>query len=193
MNNLKKQMLLIVTAKMTNERFLEWVQEGEWDYLARGEYRCRHFSIKELVDSPTLVALGEEGCWALFDVESLIALDWLRVTFGRTTVNGGHFTESGFRTVHSEYYSKKSMHSVGRAFDCKFLKFTAMEARSVIISKIRNGEFVPSAIRRMENHVNWLHFDNKVQLNGFEDRWITDPLGNKVCYLFQVAPKEKEA
>jgi len=180
--NLKEQL-----QKLSDEGFIAWVQEGHWEVLGRGEYHCRNFGIKELVQPETLDRLGETSCWALFDVSILVAIDWLRATFGPTIINNGHACKhSGYRELGSSYWSEKSMHSVGRAFDCKFKSFTAERVRESIKTRIEQGSFVPECIRRIENRVNWLHFDTKWQNNAHHNRWVCDPEGNKRIYFFEV-------
>ena len=186
-NIVRKSELRTQLVKLSDEGFIAWVQEGHWEILGRGDYHCRNFHIKELVSPSVLEERGETACWALFDVNILVALDWLRATYGSTVINNGlNFTESGYRAKGSDYWSERSMHSVGRAFDCKFRNYTAEEVRDNIKDRIEHGLFVPACIRRVENRVNWFHFDTKWQNYAFRDRWVCDPTGKKRIYLFEV-------
>lgn len=117
------------------------------------------YRIEELVDPQIHALLGDE-CWKLFQTDALRGLEWMWLRYGSCTVNnwlwGGDFTESGYRTVSSDYYSPTSMHSVGRAFDQKFKYVTAEEVREDL-AKIK---YVPF-FTRIEDKVNWIHMDTK--------------------------------
>lgn len=128
--------------------------------LNRGDYRCMFFSIEELVDPDTLSFIGESGCWALFDVELLMTIDWLRLKFGPASINTGRHQSRGYRTITNKYYSKTSMHSVGCAFDLVFKKFPADAVRNILQDMLAMQMPIPQAIRRIENHVSWLHIDS---------------------------------
>ena len=124
-------------------------------------YQCEHFSIQELVPPEVYNDLGDKA-WALLDREALITLDTLRDVFGTITVNdwlwGGNFKESGLRKVDSAHYRPYSMHSFGKAFDCKFKHTTPEKVQSFIL---KNPHVFPY-LKRIENTKatkTWLHFD----------------------------------
>lgn len=128
-------------------------------------YKCKHFKAYELVPPELHADYTENEIWGMFDRDALRALDWLRDTFGQITVNdwfwGGGYSQSGIRTPSSRYYSRTSMHSSGRAFDCKFKNYKAEEVRKKLKEMETNEEYIPKGIRRIENKVSWFHFDSK--------------------------------
>lgn len=125
-------------------------------------YRCKYFSIEELVSPAMHKEVHEEALWCMFDTDALKAIDWLRERYGAATINnwkwGGDFTESGLRTRSDEYYSEGSQHSRGAAFDIKFKYVTAQHIRDDLAEMELRGEKVPY-IKRIENDVSWLHID----------------------------------
>lgn len=129
-------------------------------------YTCKHFDIKELVPPETYQqANGNDWkLWMLFDPLALKTLDALRDQFGHCTVNdwswGGQFKYSGYRPPSCQVGSQWSQHRFGRAFDCKFRDVTAAEARMVLKDTKRDDLYQALiGVRRIENDVNWLHFD----------------------------------
>ena len=125
-------------------------------------YEYKHFCIDELVDKHTLLSLGEENCWKLFDTKALKAIDQLREEFGSVTINswkwGGSSQWRGFRTQNCGIGASRSMHKVGKAFDLSFKNYTAEEVRKKIK---KNESFWTQYISRIENNVSWLHIDVK--------------------------------
>ena len=129
-------------------------------------YKCKHFSIEELVPKPLFDTLHEDVLWGMFDPELLKAADWLRERYGQATINnwkwGGVFSQSGIRTKDSSFYSEGSMHSVGKALDIKFKNISAEAIRADLKAMNERGEMIPY-IRRIEDSVSWLHADVKPQ------------------------------
>jgi len=123
-------------------------------------YKCKHFTIQELVPKHIYGARGDKA-WELLDKDALKTLDHLRDSFGVMTVNnwhiGGDRNWSGLRTSDSPYYSPTSQHSFGRAFDCLFASRTAEQVRQVIL---RNRDEFP-LLTSMELGTSWLHFDTR--------------------------------
>lgn len=121
-------------------------------------YKCKHFTIKELVPEDVYKRRGEKA-WTVFDDRALMTLDALRDKFGSLTVNdwswGGTFSQSGLRTSDSKHYSQYSQHTFGRAFDCKFKEHTAEEVREYVLAN--KSEF--PYIGGLELGISWFHFD----------------------------------
>ena len=129
-------------------------------------YKCRHFIIQELVDEGTYNLYKEHFgrqhfetfLWKLFDQDLLRAIDDLRDKHGSCTVNnwhlGGDFSWSGLRHPASPWYSKGSMHSLGKAFDLKFAKVSADKVREGLRSS------APAGITRVELGTSWVHIDS---------------------------------
>jgi len=122
-------------------------------------YKCKNFKIVELVDPEVHKQFGDMA-WLFLDEKALKTLDLLRDTFGPATVNnwhtGGKFKDSGLRSLNSTTGAQFSQHRFGRAFDMKFKDVLASDARTMIKS---DELFWKTRISRIENDVNWLHFD----------------------------------
>ncbi len=123
-------------------------------------YKCKYFSITELVSPDVYEARGDKA-WSLLDDRALKTLDTIREKFGPTTVNSwswnGPRKWSGLRTPDSPDYRKYSQHTYGRAFDCIFKDTTAEEVREYILA---NQEEFPH-IGGIELGTSWLHFDTR--------------------------------
>jgi hypothetical protein len=136
------------------------------------------FSITELVPEHIFKQRGQRA-WELFDYRALLTLEWLRANLGKCMVNdwkvGGQYSQSGLRTfefymqdgktsaavAHKKISESLSQHKFGRAFDCKFEDYTAEQARQFIKDNWESSGF-DWAIT-LEEGVNWLHFDTRLQ------------------------------
>lgn len=123
-------------------------------------YKCKHFSIHELVP-PNVFNDRKEKAWELLDERLLITLDKLRERYGSITVNNYYWGKerewSGLRTPDSPYYSPFSQHTFGRAADCLFANKSAEEVRQEILASPSDPDF--ELIGSVELGVSWLHFD----------------------------------
>ena len=125
--------------------------------------KSKRFKIQELVPLHLYNLLHEDALWNLFDEGLIKSIDAIKEKFpnGSIIINNyawsGTRTQSGIRTKDSKYYSEGSMHSVGKAVDMVFTKYTADEVREYILKN--QGEF--PFIRRIEEDVSWLHIDCK--------------------------------
>lgn len=121
-------------------------------------YKCKHFSVDELVPPHVYKERGSKA-WELLDERLLITIDELRDALGSAVINnyrwGGNRQWSGLRTPESPYYRPYSQHSFGRAVDMVFAKVTAEEARQHIFA---NKERYPYVFA-VELGVSWLHID----------------------------------
>ena len=123
-------------------------------------YKCRHFSIRELVPPHVYEERGQKA-WELLDDRLLITIDALRDEYGPITINDYYLPHcrrkwSGLRTPEYAKYRPYSQHSFGRAGDMLFKDWPD-------VSKIRrnilaNPEKFPF-IGAMELGVSWLHID----------------------------------
>lgn len=122
-------------------------------------YDCQHFTIEELVPMHVFHKYGGKLALRMIDERVLITLDQLRTYFGMCIINdwnwGGSYHESGYRDADCEHYSPTSMHSFGRAMDCKFSFATAEEVRESVIEK----KILFPHITFIEDGVSWFHFD----------------------------------
>lgn len=127
-------------------------------------YRCKHFTIQELVDPTTHSAYGDKA-WQFLDPRLLMTLDQLRSDFGVCIINTwfstnlanqyGFRTDSGFRHPSSRIGAPLSQHRFGRAADCLFPLTGVDNVRSAIIKKPEDYPYI-SAI---ELGTSWLHID----------------------------------
>mgnify|MGYP002335789283 CR=1 FL=1 len=125
-------------------------------------YTPKYFRLEELVP-PDVFELGEQA-WQFFNPTALKALDNLRIYFDKPiTVNnwhvGGQFKYRGFRPQECGVGAPNGEHYKGNAFDCDIKGMTAEEARQEILAN-QEHELLKD-IMRMEDGVNWLHFDCK--------------------------------
>lgn len=130
-------------------------------------YRCKHFSIYELVPEELYDSLHEDLLWDMFDENILRFADWLKDFCGgaSVTVNtwmwGGNHSQSGIRSKTSKYYSEGSMHSIGKALDLKVEGFTSEALRRKLKDFEENVAPVPYVTRIEEDTIGWLHADTK--------------------------------
>lgn len=87
-------------------------------------YRCKHFTIEELVGPELHKMLPEELLWRLFRPEVLQWLDRVREAFGAPIIvndwhKGGKFKESGLRLQTTKTGALRSKHKIAEGFDLK--------------------------------------------------------------------------
>ncbi len=123
-------------------------------------YKCKHFSIHELVP-PNVFNQRQEKAWELLDERLLISLDKLRERYGLITVNNYYWGKdrewSGLRTSDSPYYSPFSQHTFGRAADCLFSNISTEDVLQELLANPTDPDF--EFIGSVELGVSWLHFD----------------------------------
>lgn len=125
--------------------------------------KSKHFKIQEFVDKKTYNKFGEFA-YAFIDDRIISVLHRLREDIERPIIIndwswGGKNQWRGLRTIDSEYYSKYSQHSFGRAVDFDVKGMDAKEVREYIKEHIHNY----SEIKGMEEDVNWVHIDVRNQ------------------------------
>ena len=124
------------------------------------EYRCKYFTIQELVSKKTYDERGEKA-WQLLDANMLIMIDNVRDIFGRMIINNwnisGNREWSGLRTPDSPFYSTYSQHSFGRAFDMIPIDANVHNVRQYIIENPHRFKHIGG----IENGVPWLHIDGR--------------------------------
>lgn len=133
-------------------------------------YKPIHFEIEELVDPITLKQYGKEFILKhFFDSRILYQIDLIRDWFDKPMIINnwcfnGKFKYRGFRPFNCKVGSKNSAHKFGRAIDFDIVGLTAEFVRKEIM---RNQKQFPY-ITRMEDKVNWVHFDcvNENNKNG---------------------------
>lgn len=125
-------------------------------------YRCKFFSIRELVCPEYLDAYPEGVLWSRFSPDRLRVLDRIREDFGPVVINGRFggqvFTESGARAHGTDTGAPLSMHKLWAAFDLKFTETTPLAVQGAILSD--PARYAP--VTRMEDAritATWLHID----------------------------------
>jgi len=129
--------------------------------MPREFYKCKHFTIKELVDKETFNKFGESA-WMFFNPEDLKVIDALREDTGRAMyinnwASGGQNDSRGLRRPTDPTGATFSPHRFTKAFDISFEGWTAEQARQHIFD---NQDHYPyNQISRIELAVNWVHID----------------------------------
>lgn len=141
-------------------------------------YKCKYFTIAELVPTALRQSVSESTLWTMFDDRLLRCADLIREKYGQCTVNGGALADCGLRDPHSATGAKYSMHKIGRALDLHILsveraaaKFPAGLARK----KFKTGEYNHIRTELMadarfnclnfETGITWLHIDTGNRAN----------------------------
>lgn len=129
-------------------------------------YKCKYFSIKELVNPDLLKQIGETTAWKLFDERLLRYADVIREKYGACTVNANGLVDCGLRDPQSATGAKYSMHKIGRALDlhirsielkCAGNKPAKIDAYNKVRKQlIENPNFNGL---NFENNISWLHID----------------------------------
>ena len=129
--------------------------------------KSKHFKIAELVPLQLKNMLHEDVLWNLIDDDLIQSIDKIKEVFdkGSITINSymwsGDRSQSGIRTKDSKYYSKGSQHSIGKAVDMIFNKYSTDEVRDYILS--HQDEF--PLIGGIELGTSWLHIDVRPRRN----------------------------
>ena len=132
-------------------------------------YKCKKFSLKELVSKDVYNRFGEKA-WEFFDDRILMTADQLREKFGKAIINdwewGGKFDSRGFRAPSDKDGAEFSAHRRGQALDMVFAKVTAAEIRRYILEHPQEFPY----INALEKDVSWLHIDtrNCVRIKSFK-------------------------
>lgn len=135
-------------------------------------YKCKYFTIRELVNPELLKQIGENIAWTIFDENLLRSADLIREKYGPMTINTSGLNDCGLRDPQSNTGAKYSMHKIGRALDGHIVsieraaaQFTNPDERKKY--KIREYNRVRTELMadpkfvelNFENNINWLHFD----------------------------------
>lgn len=136
-------------------------------------YKPYNFKPYELVSRNLYRLLGDQS-YFLFDWEILITADQIRIyvdtpAYINTWYWNGKHEQRGFRRFDCPIGAKNSMHKEGKAIDMTFRDIPAQKIREEIIKNRKKFPF----ITRIEDKVDWLHFDNKY--TGQEDIVLFNP------------------
>ena len=121
----------------------------------------KHFKAYELVPEIVYKQFGDLSEYFI-DSKLRETLDKIRIFINmpiivNNWINGGEFSNRGFRTADSNIGAKLSMHKVGGAIDCHCPHLSADELREIVIKNQSRFKH----IKRIEADVNWLHMDIK--------------------------------
>lgn len=136
----------------------------------------RWFHPAEFFPKSASIHFGQNHLWRLMDQRILWTCEELRKRYGIMVINdyawGGNNQYRAYRPVNeiidkehffmtgefkASFSSFTSQHCFGQAIDCKFYKVGAEEIRQDIKRNPDNEAF--KHITRIENNVDWLHFD----------------------------------
>ncbi len=135
-------------------------------------YKCKYFTIAELVPAALRKSVPENTLWMMFDDRVLRCADLIREKYGQCTVNAGTLVDCGLRDPQSATGAKYSMHKIGRALDLHVL--SVEQAAAKIPVGPQRKEFKTSEYNRIraelmadkkfdclnfENNISWLHVD----------------------------------
>lgn len=130
--------------------------------------RSKYFEIHELVSKHLYENVHEDLLWNMLDYKLIETIDKIKETFndGTMTINnykwGGDREWSGIRTKDSKYYSETSQHSIGKATDSVFSKYTIVEIRNYILNNPKDFPHIGG----IELGVSWLHIDTRPRIKG---------------------------
>ncbi len=129
-------------------------------------YKCKYFSIKELVHPDLLKAIPESTLWTLFDDRLLRCADLIREKYGPCTINASGLTDCGLRDPQSKTGAKYSMHKIGRALDLHIrsieLQYAGNKAgKTAQYNRVREQlmDDYRFDILSFEKNISWLHVD----------------------------------
>ena len=119
----------------------------------------KNFHVWEFVHSSVYDIYGTKSILFL-DPKLIESIQDIRDFFGKPIIvnnyrSGGRLKNRGFRPPQSRVGAKYSQHKFGRAFDFHMIGMSAEELRREILKRPWKWPH----IKRMENHVNWVHID----------------------------------
>lgn len=145
-------------------------------------YKCKYFTIKELVNPTLLKQIGEQTAWTLFDERLLRMADAIREKYGACTVNASGLTDCGLRDPQSTTGAKFSMHKIGRALDIH-IRSIELQYSGNKTEKAKAYNKVREAL--MMNHAfDVLNFENKSSAYPNGITWLHIDTGNRANRLF---------
>ena len=125
-------------------------------------YKTKNFIIQELVTPSTFDKLGEYA-FKLFDEKALQSLDKLRNDYGKALkindwVNGGRYSESGLRDIHTNTGASKSAHKFGYAFDLKHYDGSDIKPLQEFIRKF-GSTYGIKRVEAFSHTPTWVHIE----------------------------------
>lgn len=127
-------------------------------------YKCKYFTIKELVH-PNNLKISEDILWLLLDDRVLKFADRIREKYGPCYINTSQLENCGLRDINLTTGAKYSQHKYGRGLDIHIMSIEKQklthEQKTKEYNKVRqelmkNKEFDGL---NFENNIYWLHID----------------------------------
>lgn len=127
-------------------------------------YKCKYFTIKELVNPEYLKKYDEDLLWSLFDDRLLKAADRIRELYGVILINSDGIDDAGARLPISDTGSSLSAHKFFRALDLKIVNIEKKADNQKQIpeyNRIRQELLINPEFNflNFENNISWLHID----------------------------------
>lgn len=129
------------------------------------QYRCKYFTLKELVNPALLKQIPEDTLWALFDERLLKAADKIREKYGVCTVNTGKLENCGMRAMGASG-AKWSAHKFCRGLDLHIQRIENQwggnkKAKIEAYNRVREQLMAMPEfdVLNFEHGVSWLHMD----------------------------------
>lgn len=115
------------------------------------QYRCKYFTIKELVHPDLLAKVGEDVAWRLLNPVLLKKADALRAKFGAMTINTSSLKDCGLRDPLSATGAKYSQHKLGNALDGHIVSIE--RAASEIKDPVERKKFKSKEYNRIRQQI----------------------------------------
>lgn len=135
-------------------------------------YKCKYFSIKELVSPELLKTIPESTLWTMFDDRLLKCADLIREKYGACTVNASGLMDCGLRDWTSKTGAKYSAHKFGRALDLHIrsieLQYQGKKsAKTAQYNRVREQLLAEDRFDclNFEDNISWLHIDTYNRTN----------------------------
>ena len=142
------------------------------------QYRCKYFTIKELVQTKLLNQLGEDRAWLIFDERILKAADIVRELYGPCTVNTPAINMCGLVPFDSAREAKFSPHKFGRALDIHVISIEKKAAE--IADEKERKKFKSKEYNKVRER---LMLDQRLSSINFEYKSAAYPDGITWCHM----------
>jgi len=129
-------------------------------------YKCKYFTIQELVSPNILKVLSEANCWRRLKTGALKDLDLIRESWGKPIyINGNHFglsyTNSGWRHPKTTVGANWSVHKLADSFDLKDSEGEHQKLWDYIHYMIITGQLKYfNTMERKDKTPTWVHLAN---------------------------------
>lgn len=135
-------------------------------------YKCKYFTIKELVHPELLKILPEATLWVIFDERILRAADIVRELYGPCTINTKSLDSCGFVPFSSDREAKFSPHKFARGLDMHISSIENEAAK--IVDYAQRKKFKAKEYNKVRER---LMLDHRFDKLNFEYKNISNPDG----------------